>query len=212
MENNFKAFLFDLGNVLVSFDHRIAVKRIANFSRKSPEEIYQLFFDSEFTCLYEEGNITSMEFFLKIKSLLGLDINYENFIPIWNEIFFLTNDNLQVHRLTLELKDKYKIFLISNINELHFNYIKQSFKVLDGFEKLFLSYEVRSRKPDPEIYKIAIEHSCALPQQIVYIDDREDLVKTGQGMGLNCFLFKGARELRKELELLGVMQPKKYPG
>lgn len=209
MKDNLKAVLFDLGNVVVNFDHWIAVKRISEFAQKNVlKEIYQLFFDSNLISLYEEGNISSIDFFLRVKDMLGLNIDYESFVPIWNEIFFLTPDNLQVHRLALELRDKYKVLLISNINELHFNYIRKRFKVLDGFQEFILSYQVKARKPNPKIYTAAIEHSCARPEQIVYIDDREDLVEAGRKIGLNSFPFRGIQELKEELRRLGVLLSK----
>jgi putative hydrolase of the HAD superfamily len=204
MKDNFKVVLFDLGNVVVNFDHWIAVKKISKFAQRSPEEIYQLFFDSNLTSLYEEGRLSSMDFFFRVKDILNFNIDYKKFVPIWNEIFFLTPDNLQVHRLALELKDKYKVLLISNTNELHFNYIKKRFRVLGGFEGFILSYQVKARKPDSKIYTAAIEYSCARPEQIVYIDDREDLVEAGRKMGLNSFPFKGVQELKKELHRLGI--------
>ena len=204
VKDNFKAILFDLGNVVVNFNHWIAVKRISEFAKKSPRDIYQLFFDSNLTSLYEEGKLSSIDFFSRVKDMLNLSIDYKKFVPIWNEIFFLTPDNLQIHKLALELRDKYKVFLISNINELHFNYIKERFKVLDGFEGFILSYQVKARKPDPKIYRAAIEYSCANPEQIVYIDDREDLVEAGRKIGLNSFSFKGIQELKKELHRLGI--------
>lgn len=205
MRDNFKAILFDLGNVVVNFDHWIAVKRISEFSKNNAlKEIYPLFFDSNLTSLYEEGKISSVDFFLRIKALLGLNIDYESFVPIWNQIFFLTPDNLQVYKLVLELTNRYKVLLISNINELHFNYIKKKFKVLDGFQKFILSYQVRARKPDPKIYRTAIEHTCAKAEQVVYIDDREDLVEAGRKMGLKSFPFKGVQGLKEELHRLGL--------
>ena len=55
MKNKIKAVIFDLGNVLVGFDHRIAVKKILRHTSKSTREIYDLFFDSPFTREFEKG-------------------------------------------------------------------------------------------------------------------------------------------------------------
>jgi FMN phosphatase YigB (HAD superfamily) len=82
-----KALLFDLGKVLVDFDHNIAAKRISQFCRKSPRDIFELFFASEITCDFEAGRIQPFDFFQKIKQSLNLGLSFESFIPIWNEIF-----------------------------------------------------------------------------------------------------------------------------
>ena len=61
--NGYDSILCDLGNVLINFDHRVAVKKILGLTPKKEEDIYQLFFDSGLTKLYEEGKITSLDFF-----------------------------------------------------------------------------------------------------------------------------------------------------
>ena len=72
MDRKIKAIIFDLGNVLLDFDHRLAAERVSKFTDKSAEEILNLFFDSELTGLFEEGKIAPAEFFLKIKEALNL--------------------------------------------------------------------------------------------------------------------------------------------
>ena len=85
-----KAVIFDLGNVLVDFDYSIAAKRIKHFSSINIKDIPKLLISSKITKVFEEGKISPGDFFLHIKSLLKLDISYEAFVPIWNEVFFLT--------------------------------------------------------------------------------------------------------------------------
>ena len=58
-----KAIIFDLGNVLIGFDHQIAVKRILAHTPMSEGEIYNLFFDSTLTRVFEEGKISPLLFF-----------------------------------------------------------------------------------------------------------------------------------------------------
>ena len=65
-----KAVIFDLGNVLIDFDHNIAAKRISPLSGRSPKEIFNFFFDSGITGLFEEGKIPAEEFFFKVKESL----------------------------------------------------------------------------------------------------------------------------------------------
>ena len=77
-----KAVIFDLGNVLVDFDHMIAARKIIGFTKKTPQDIFELFFDSEIVALFERGEITPLEFFAKTKKMLGLKLDYEHFLPI----------------------------------------------------------------------------------------------------------------------------------
>ena len=89
-KDKYDAILCDLGNVLINFDHRIAVKKILPCTLKNEQEVYQLFFDSALTKEYEEGKISSIEFFKGVKNLVGLDMGYNEFLPIWDNIFFST--------------------------------------------------------------------------------------------------------------------------
>jgi hypothetical protein len=88
-----KTIIFDLGRVLIDFDHRIAAKRIARFTDKDEDEILSLFFDSEITMSFEEGRLSPTQFFLKVKEILNLKLDYEDYIPIWQEIFFFSEKN-----------------------------------------------------------------------------------------------------------------------
>ena len=199
-----KAVIFDLGNVLINFDHTIAAKRIAALCDKSPQEIYQLFFDSNSTQLFEEGKICASDFFFSVKEMLGLLIGYEEFLSIWNGIFFLTDDNRKVHRLVKALRPAYTTALLSNINELHFQYLKKSFPVFDVFDHLFASYEMGFIKPDPRIYKKTLSLLALTPQETFYVDDRPELIAKACELGMRAFVYTGPEQLRKDLLACGV--------
>lgn len=200
-----KAIIFDLGNVLVNFDHRIAARRVSSFTDKSPDEIFNLFFDSDLACLFEEGRITPKEFFLKTKEILNLKLDYDKFLPIWNEIFFLTKQNLKVYNLANQLKEYYKIALLSNINVLHFDYLKKKFPHLfDALRHVITSYKVKARKPSPLIYKKTLELLETSPSEVFYTDDRLELAQSAKELGIKGFVFRGIEQLKKDLINSGV--------
>lgn len=200
-----EAIIFDLGNVLVDFDHSIAAKRISNFCGKSPQEIFDIFFDSELTGLFEEGKIAPSKFFLKVKEVLNLKLDYDQFVPIWNEIFFLTEKNYAVYNLAKSLKNRYKIALLSNINILHFDYLKKNFShLLDAFHNTIISCEVGYRKPHPLIYKKTLDILEAQPQNVFYTDDRAELIKKANLLGIRGFVFKNTEQLKQDLLASGV--------
>ncbi len=205
MDNNkIKAVIFDLGNVLIDFDHMIAAKKISMSSDKTPQEMFNLFFDSELTALFEEGKISALNFFSEVKKALNLRLNYTQFLPIWNDIFFLTENNRQVYNLAKILKNRYKIALLSNINVLHFEYLKKNFPVFDAFHNIITSFEAGARKPDPLIYRKAMDELEVLPQNTFYTDDRPELVKEGCALGIRGFIFRGAQQLKNDLLANGI--------
>ena len=199
-----EVLVFDLGNVLVDFDHTIAAERISRFCDKSPKEIYDLFFASEATVLFEEGKISPQDFYLKVKEMLNLRLNYDSFAPIWNEIFFLSAKNRAVYSLINKLRDSYKTALISNINILHYEYLKKHFPVFNVFHKVFTSFELGAVKPGHEIYKKTLNILGVEPQNVFYTDDRAELIESAKNLGIKSFHFVSIEQLKIDLLNSGV--------
>ncbi len=204
MNNQIKAIVFDLGRVLVDFDHQIAAKKIAELTRKSPQQIFDLFFDSPLIQSFERGKIPAENFFASVSQILGLQISFEQFLLIWNQIFFLSEDNRSVYALGKSLKNSYRLALLSNINVLHFDYLKLNFPVFDIFSDIFASCEMGFIKPEPEIYCQVISSLGVLPEEIFYVDDREELIEEASKLGIRGFVFKGATQLKIDLDSCGI--------
>ena len=204
MDVHIKAVIFDLGNVLIDFDHTISAKRISKFTEMPWQDIFGLFFDSELTGLFEEGKITAQDFFSKVKEILNLKLDYDTFVPIWNDIFFLTKHNRFVYNLAQDLRKTYKLALLSNINILHFDYFKKNFSIFKPFHHIILSYEVGLRKPDPLIYKKTLEVLESEPTQVFYTDDRQQLIQGAKELGIHAFVFKDTEQLKKDLRDRGM--------
>ena len=205
MQNNRpEVIIFDLGNVLIDFDHRIAARRLSKFTDNTPEEIFNLFFDSRLTSLFEQGKIQPENFFLEVKKILHADIEYLDFLPIWNEIFFLSENNRQVYSLAKFLRPKYRLALLTNINILHFEYLKAKFGVFDVFDNILASCELGLTKPDPLIYRKTLNTLGVKPKQVAYIDDRPELVEIASSLGIHSFLFSSVRQLKQDLISCGI--------
>ena len=195
---------FDLVNVLVDFDHTVAAKRISHFCDKNQKEIFSLFFSSGITGLFEEGKVSPLDFYIKVKEMLNLKLSYESFVHIWNEVFMLSPKNRAVYSLINNLRSRYKTVLISNTNILHYEYLKNKFPVFNVFHDEFISCILGLVKPDPLIYKIMLEKLNTLPENIFYTDDRVDLVDAARKIGINSFVFKDFNQLKSDLYAVGV--------
>ena len=199
-----KVVLCDLGNVLVDFNHKRAAQRISGFCAKSPLEIYNLFFDSQVTVVFEEGKIPPQEFYSKVKEMLGLKLSFDSFVPIWNDIFFLSARNRKVYSLLNKLKADYQTALLSNINILHYKYLKKNFPVFDVFHKLFLSYELGLAKPDKSIYQKVISSLGVSAEEIFYCDDRPELVQSAKSLGIKGYVFSDSQQLIRDIRDSGI--------
>jgi len=200
MTDQITVVLFDLGRVLVDFDHKRAAERISCFCAKTPLQIYNIFFESQVTAAFEAGKITPEKFYFEVKNMLDLKLSYESFVPIWNDIFFLSPKNRSVFKLVNSLRLCYKTALLSNINILHYEYLQKNFPVFGVFDKIFLSFELGLIKPDKEIFNRVIQELKVSPQEIFYTDDRPELVESAKSLGIRGCVFTNFTQLINDLQ------------
>ena len=195
-KNDYSVIIFDLGNTLIRFDHNISALKLAGLSPLGHKKIYDTFFDSGMTRAFEKGRLSPRGFHKEVSRNLGLDISFEKFVPIWNDIFWEDKGSC---RLARKLKKSYKLFLLSNINKLHFEHIKKKFGIIGIFDELVLSYLVGSMKPEKKIFKEALRRAGKDRKKVLYIDDREDLIKEALSLGIDSIHYEGADKLEAEL-------------
>lgn len=198
---NIRGIFFDLGNVLVKFDASIAARKLSKAFRINEAQLWQDLFVSDLERSYTTGKISSLEFFNQIKARYGGDINFETFAEMWNDIF---TENDGMLDLVQSLSRRYPLYLISNTNELHFEFIKAKFPVLRHFKRHFPSHEVGHRKPDQAIFSHALRESKLKAEESVFIDDVEEFVEASRGVGIHGILFLSRERLIEELKRLGV--------
>jgi len=202
-----EVFFFDLGNVILPFNHYQIAEKLARFSEKKessdPPRIFSYLFDRQKGAIndYEIGKMTSIEFFNQVKERFKLILTFDAFVPIWNEIF---TENCDVSGLIRSLKGKKRLGLLSNTNSLHFEYALSTFPVLRLFDKWILSHEVGFKKPAAEIFLKAMEWASVPPTKILFIDDIKEHVEVAASLGMQAIHFTSAQQLVRELTRLGI--------
>ena len=178
---------FDLGNVIFSFDYTIAFKKIKNKKSLPGDVLTRALFQSDLALSFEKGLISSQEFHLKFNETFLTALSYDEFIDVWCDIFSPIQETMD---LIKRLESRYPLYLISNINELHFTYLYQRYPdIFSLFKDLILSYKIQAVKPEEKIYKALAATAKADLKNIVYIDDREDLISEAKKFGLKCVQF-----------------------
>ncbi len=200
--NPIKTVIFDLGKVIVNFDHLITCRRLAQYCPCSPEEVYENIFSSGLEEQLDTGSISPDVFFEAVSCRLNLNIEIELFMKVWKGIFTL---NPGIEQLINRLKSSFKLLCISNTNQWHFEYCLETFPVLNSFDLFILSFKVGRKKPHNEIFKKAMAEADALPQECVYIDDIKDFVKAAECSGMKGIHFISVAQLERQLEVAGVL-------
>jgi glucose-1-phosphatase len=201
-------FVFDLGKVILPFEHRqIASKlwrRSRNNSRLTEEAIFNDLFDLENGTVnrFEEGLSSSEEFFLDVRKRYDLALGFEEFSEIWNNIF---QDNPEVNEIIVYLKAKgYPIFLLSNTNELHFSYVIERFPIIHVLDEWILSFEVGAKKPDKRIYDAIFEKADVEREKVLYIDDIDAYVSAARSYGIPGLVYRNPEDLWNVLKKNGI--------
>ncbi len=201
-KTNIKVVIFDLGKVIVNFDHMHICTNLSKYSTYEPDQIFNIIFNSGLEASFDKGIISSENFYLRVKKEIQLIIDKEKFKEIWTKIFTL---NPGIAELISSLINRYKLLCLSNTNSWHFNYCIQKFQVLKLFNEFILSYEVGKTKPDSIIFKEALQKAGGLPCECIYIDDIIEYVETANSMGMNGIHFRTIEKLKKELSDLNIL-------
>ena len=193
-----KVIIFDLGKVIVDFDHLVICRKLAPYCTVTPNEICRKIFKSGLEAQFDEGNITIYKFNTKLREQLQLNITRDEFELIWNRIFKL---NKGIAPLIKRLKKDYRLLCLSNTNMLHFEYCMKKFPLLQYFDDFILSYKIGKRKPHRKIFKAALIKAHCPAHECIYIDDIAEYAQTAEAMGMQAIHFKSVQQLKKQLKM-----------
>lgn len=198
-----KALVFDLGNVLIYFDWKIAEKRLNEiengFGTRTTKFLKE---NNSIIKDLEKGKLSEEDFLETIKSNLNSAIDKITIAKIFSEIFW---ENVELTKLLPDLRKNYNLFLLSNTNIIHRKFGWDHYNFLKNFNKLFLSYEIGHVKPEEEIYKFVINEIKLNPAEVLYIDDIEEYVIAAKNLGWNAVQFKSNEKLIEDLKNFNVI-------
>jgi HAD superfamily hydrolase (TIGR01509 family) len=192
-----KTVIFDIGNVVVYFDHIKMVNQVSKLLEVPYQEINKRLFAEEILAQFETGALTTDEVFQSIIKLSSLTPDRRVLLAAFNEIF-KENESLAPIIHTLK-KQGMKLLLLSNISEVHFNYVYQTFPIFRLFDTAILSYQVGHAKPSPEIFEAVLKASGAKPHECFYIDDILGHVNGAKVFGIDAEQFLSSELLIQHL-------------
>lgn len=175
MKGTIKNIIFDWGGVLIDLDMPNCVKAFNEIGITDFKHLLTTAEESGIFKSYELGNCTTEEFREGIRELANRTLNDDEIDYVWNAMVkTVPEEKLQ---LLCELKEKYAVYLLSNTNQLHWDYASSRVFRYNGLEKddffnqIFLSFEMHLAKPNPKIFSFALEEANLLPEETLFIDD-----------------------------------------
>ncbi len=199
-----RGVIFDFGNVICSFDVRKFLARLHGWSEIDVERLREMIYVSGLDSRYERGEISSEEFYREVTGRTGARVSAEEFAEGFSDIF---TPIPATQALIRSLKGGYRLGLLSNTNELHYRMHIRTVPVFPLFDSVTLSFEVRARKPEPEIYRDALRKLSLPPETCVFIDDVGQYAEGASALGIRGIRYTGHAELLRELSSLGVVPP-----
>jgi putative hydrolase of the HAD superfamily len=195
----------DIGGVLLTngWDRAIRTAASKKFGLDYPEmdERHHLTFDT-----YEEGKLSLDEYLNRVVFYQKRSFSREEF-----KTFMYTQSQPfpEMIELIRSLKSKYKLQIaaVSNEGRELTVYRVQQFNLGNFIDFFISSCFVHYRKPDADLYHIALDIAQVHPEQVIYIDDRPMFVEVAQGLGIKGIIHTSLAATRTNLADLGLSIP-----
>jgi putative hydrolase of the HAD superfamily len=195
---------FDLGNVLLYFDHEIACREMGQIAGVSPDVVRRVMLNRDLLAKIETGALSRKQAYDAFCRATNTRPDPVRLEAAASDIFRLNHSILPV---VTKLKDAgYRLGVLSNISESHWKFVCGHFKALfpRAFDVLALSFKLGAMKPDPRIYFRAAELAGVAPSEVFYCDDIPANVEAACAAGFDAVQYTNTATLVSELRKRGV--------
>jgi putative hydrolase of the HAD superfamily len=202
MDSQITTLFLDIGGVLLTngWDHNSRRRAAETFGLDYEEmsERHHLTFDT-----YEEGKLSLDEYLKRVVFYQQRVFSPEEFKQF---MYAQSKSYPDMIKLVRELKTQYglQVAAVSNEGRELTMYRIQQFELRTFVDFFVSSCFVHYRKPDEDIYRIALDISQAQAEQVVYIDDREIFVEVARELGITGIIHTGYDTTQKSLEGIGL--------
>lgn len=197
-----KGVIFDFGGVIHSFDFGMFFRTLGGRTDMTLAEMGSRVAGSHLPRRYELGEISSREFYRGIANLCGLRVTEEEFVRAFVAIFTPIESTVGLIR---SLSRSYRLGLLSNTNEWHFERHIRAVEIFPLFDSVTLSFQVRAMKPAEAIYRDMLEKIGFPPEECAFVDDLEENVAGASRMNLHAIHYTDHERLVSSLAELGVV-------
>ena len=195
--------IFDLGNVLIDWDPRYLYRKLFN-TDDEVEWFLENICDQDWNLKHDSGQLFSQGIFEKSKNFPEHIELIKAWYQRWEEMLGGPID--ESVKILSELKEK-RVFLyiLSNWSAETYPIAEERFDFLGWFDGKIISGEEGIVKPDLAIYKLLIKRYDLNPHQTVFIDDKEENIKSAQLLGIHGIHFQNCPKLRQDLQMLKLL-------
>jgi putative hydrolase of the HAD superfamily len=191
MSNQVKNIIFDFGGVIIPIDPMAYAGAMIGLGCNDIHALHELFISQQVYVRFEKGEMSPEDFRLILRQGLSNHVADEKLDHAWNLIL----GKIPSHRVKFleSLKSKYRTFLLSNINKIHYDHCQDQFCKAYGyasldqlFEKAYYSFQLKLHKPDPAIFEFVLHDSGLKPEETLFIDDFTANVESARKCGMQA--------------------------
>ncbi len=191
-----KNIILDFGDIFINLDKPATAREMKpyGFTELTPE-LDQLFKE------YEMGLVSSDEFLEQTKRSFP-KATRENLMDAWNAILLDFPDERLEFVEELARENRYRLFLLSNTNEIHIDFVKETMgtekynRFKNSFEVFYLSYEMGKRKPNLDIFQQVLDENSLIAEQTIFVDDTKENTDAAAQLGIKTWnLLVGKEDL-----------------
>ena len=184
--------IFDFGDVFINLEKEKSVEEFKKLGLDSPNEVLLAQND-----LFEKGQITDIQFVESFHQFIP-NASIEEIVTAWNSVI----GDFPLYRLEFLqlLSNKYRLFLLTNTDAIHINRFEHKVGMsfytdfYRCFEKVYYSYEMGMRKPQPEIFTTIMNKHDLSPKRTLFVDDKKENTDIAESLGLHVWNLQVGKE------------------
>jgi putative hydrolase of the HAD superfamily len=196
-----RAIIFDIGRVLIRVNVARAMTGLADGVSLSPEEVWSALEKDPRWKDWQEGRMSPQNWHLYVSRRLGSKLSFAQFVEVWNRAL----DPTPIHEngFLEQLAKRYRLAVLSNTDPLHVAHMERTYAFFGLFPARIYSCRVGASKPNPVIYKEALQACKVRAQEAIYVDDVPAYAQAAAQLGMHGIVFQSPEQLQSDLRTLG---------
>lgn len=190
--------IFDLGGVLIDIDYQATTKAFEALGIIDFDLHYSQLNQTSLFNDFEKGLISSQHFINKLMDIMPKGVTPNQIVAAWNAM--LGKFPSGKIELLKKIKTNYRIFMLSNTNAIHLPPVIKAWnevsehKMMDLFERVYLSFEIGQRKPDTEVFQWVCHQNNLIPEKTLFIDDSPQHIEGAKNAGLKTHFYTNEKD------------------
>ncbi len=190
-----KAIIFDVGDVIIFYNNPKLIKSLQKDHCFDENKFAVVELQNRLK--HDLGHITTKQFVANLNKELGTKFTAGEYFGLMHQIVVVNEPLLSLIR---QLREKYKIILLSNNSKPWLKYVREHPKMKELFDKIIFSCQHHLKKPDPCFFNLAIRGEKFGFKECLFVDDRQDLIQAAAKLGLRGITYKNVPQLQRELK------------